>query len=1256
MATLALQAVGTAIGGPIGGFIGAKVGGLVDSAIFGGSTRLQDVIGPRLDNLKVQTSAYGEFIPQIFGNMRVGGNVIWATDIKEVETRTEQSAGGGKGVGGGETKQTTVTYDYFATLAIAICEGEIDEVVRVWADSKILTIDDLQNAKDKYEVHLGSEEQLPSDIIKDYSADPDNVPAYRGTAYIVIEDFPLADYGNRIPNFNFEVKRTVRPTPSVEDKITAITIIPGSGEFVYSNVPSYKYSVTLDENGQQVKTGTRRNVNIHNFENVANVTLALDQMQAAFPNLEWVSVVCNWFITSSDLATAQVIPKIEDSDNIVEPFGWSVGGYNRGNAQEVLRFENGALTYGGTPSDRSVLGLLQDLKARGYKVMFYPMPLVDTLATQPGETDKPWRGRLVPASEAECSDFFTRANGYNAFIRHYSQLNLNGTTLKALVDAFVIGSEMRGITEFHEGAHYHIGVHNLEALAQLVQQDLAGTGLDVKVTYAADWSEYHSIDGYYHLDHLWASPHIDMVGIDNYMPLTPDLDQSDITEEKIRNGWENDEGWDYYYLDSEARTGKTNYPIGNGLDPYAWKNIEQWWNTNHFHFQNLSNGTGWTPQMKPIWFTEFGFPSVDGAANQPNVFVDPTSVESFYPRGSKRRVDFLAQRQAVNASLDFWQAKNAEAGNAELVPLMFLWTWDARPYPYFPDLRHIWADGGNWRTGHWVTGKFGASNLGAIIANLLAQVGMSPDMYDVSSLVDPVEGFIINNRQTIRAHLEALRAVYFFDVVESNGRLKFIKRGQSVAQTIEHDDLVPGTDDDLRETVTIVRTQELELPDRVDVQYINRVNHYQAANQLAQRDEGSAEDKVTITAPIVFSDAQARSIAESILYAAWIGRLTYQFTLPPKYVLLEPSDVITLNVSGVAHRMRMVETTMARGGQQQVSAISEDISAYDFYTDPGDTVTDIEARAGTAESNVILLDLPALPNDTDDNGTLRAAFATEQENWRGAVLYQSTDGGENGGNNFSLFTSANALAVTGTALNALPAGPRNHWDTENTLRVALSHGALSSTSRLAVLNGANACVLGNEIIQFSTATLVEQNVYELSDLLRGRLGTEHEMANHAVGDAFVLLGSGVEKQTVPLNDIGLLRHYKAASLGQLLANVDEQTFTYAGVKFRPYAPVHITGERDGSDNLTIRWVRRTRINGAWRDAVDVPLGEESERYEVDIMDGATVVRTISSSVTECTYSAAEQVADFGAVQTEVAVRVYQLSAVVGRGVSGDGVV
>ena len=1235
--------VGFVLGGPSGAVLGANIGSMAAGAFFPKIPRVQHPTqeGPRLSDLRAQTPTNRKMIPKIYGTMRMAGNVIWSTDIKEVrveKTSTQTSSGGGKGGGGSTTtSQTNVTYEYFVTLAIAICEGPIDEVIRVWADSKVLTEDVLASAQGKYNIHLGTEEQLVDDIMAKYLPSG-TIPAYRGMAYVVIEDFPLAQYGNRIPNFTFEVRRTVKFTPSVEDKIKDIVMIPGAGEFVYGTKITTKQDGSF-AGGEFVPSGNKSSINMHNYEGKADVNLAIDQMLNVLPNLEWVAVVVTWFATSTDAGACEIIPKVEfQGTTQVLPADWNVAGIARENAEEILRFpleesqEIASPTYGGTPSDHTVLQLITELKSRGLSVMLYPMPFVDTITPIP----KPWRGRIIPASVSDANSWFTKTNGYNAFITHYANLT------KDKVDAFVIGSELIGMTGYSDSAGSYPAVDQLVNLAATVKTIM---GVSTNITYAADWSEYHSTDGWFNLDPLWASPNIDFVGIDSYFPLTDDLPQLQIIEDLIQQGWESGEGWDYYYTDSNARTGKTSY----GGDPtYAWKNLEHWWNSTHTNPD--SNITSWTAKMKPVWFTEFGFPSVDGCANQPNVFYDPTSSESFFPRGSKGRVDFQAQREALNATLDYLEDRTQESGNAELVPRRFLWTWDARPFSFWPDLEGVWQDSALWNTGHWVQGKLGNSTLGAIVVDLLQAAGLESADYDVTRLTDTVEGFILERPVTVRAALEYLTTSFFFDIVESDGILKCVSRGNESVELVPEDDLIPSAKDGTQNVLEIIRAQEMELPQRVNITYIDRPFNYDPVTQTSQRQTVKAVDQVSMNLPIVMGATLAKQISDITLYSAWKERVSFMLTLPPKYVRIEPTDIITVTVNGVAHEMRVLKTDMEANGVMKLSAVAEDISSYDFYTPPGETSSNIQAPTLVPDTLVQFIDAPPLPTDTSSNqGLLRIGVTGDGANWNGSAIYRSDDGGEGGGNNFNLLTGIDGAATFGAIVTNLSAGPFEIWDRVTQVEVALTAGSLASVTELAVLNGANVALIGEELVQFQNAQLIGERTYKLSQLLRGRQGTEWAIDSHSAGDRFVLLTPSLYSTDIANNLIGRELYYKAVSVGNSLGNTDEEAFTYTGRNLKPFAPVHVTGERDASGNLTISWIRRSRIDAEWRDGVGIPLGEESEAYQVDILDSANVVRTIEMTSPTANYSTADQIADFGSLQNSITVRIYQMSAVVGRG-------
>jgi hypothetical protein len=240
-------------------------------------------------------------------------------------------------------------------------------------------------------------------------------------------------------------------------------------------------------------------------------------------------------------------------------------------------------------------------------------------------------------------------------------------------------------------------------------------------------------------------------------------------------------------------------------------------------------------------------------------------------------------------------------------------------------------------------------------------------------------------------------------------------------------------------------------------------------------------------------------------------------------------------------------------------------------------------------------------------------------------------------------------ATFGAIITDLATGVSVTWDEFSEVEVLLSSGSLASVSELAVFNGANAALIGEELVQFQNAVLIGENTYRLSRLLRGRQGTEWAMGLHDPGDRFVLLSPALYTTAIANNLIGRELYYKTVSVGNSLGNTDELAFTYTGKNLKPFAPVHVTGVRDGSANLTISWVRRSRVDAEWRDGVDIPLGEESERYEVEIYSGLTLKRTLTATSPTVAYSAANQVTDFGSAQSSVSVKVYQLSAVVGRG-------
>ncbi len=192
MATVVLTVAGGLIGGPIGAAIGGQIGNAVDRAVLFAPKGRE---GPRLSDLKLQTSSYGTQVPKIFGTMRVAGSVIWATDL--IEHRS--TSGGGKG------RPSTTNYSYTASFAVALSARPVLGVGRIWADGQLLrgAAGDLKVATG-FRLYPGDEDQAPDPLIV-AAEGAGRAPAHRGIAYAVFEDLALADYGNRIPSLSFEL-------------------------------------------------------------------------------------------------------------------------------------------------------------------------------------------------------------------------------------------------------------------------------------------------------------------------------------------------------------------------------------------------------------------------------------------------------------------------------------------------------------------------------------------------------------------------------------------------------------------------------------------------------------------------------------------------------------------------------------------------------------------------------------------------------------------------------------------------------------------------------------------------------------------------------------------------------------------------------------------------------------------------------------------------------------------------------------------
>ena len=216
MTSLVLGSVGAVVGGLTGGVMGAQIGWLVGSLI-GNLIDPPKVEGPRRSDLKLQVSEYGKPIPRVFGTGRLAGNVIDQTDLQE-----HKETSGGKG------GPRVTTYTYSASFAISLCVGPIVGIYRIWADGRLIW-SQVSGEEMPCTLYLGTETQEPDPTFEAIHG-VGEVPAYRGTAYVVFADYMLTDFGDRIPALEFEVfteggdipwrVSTFDPWPDVSNSVT----------------------------------------------------------------------------------------------------------------------------------------------------------------------------------------------------------------------------------------------------------------------------------------------------------------------------------------------------------------------------------------------------------------------------------------------------------------------------------------------------------------------------------------------------------------------------------------------------------------------------------------------------------------------------------------------------------------------------------------------------------------------------------------------------------------------------------------------------------------------------------------------------------------------------------------------------------------------------------------------------------------------------------------------------------------------------
>ncbi|MGL5447077.1 MAG: baseplate multidomain protein megatron [Rhabdaerophilum sp.] len=1295
MATLAFQMIGATLGQTLGGGFGAILGraagglagAMLDRAVMGGGAR-RAIVGPRLNDLDGISASEGAPIPRAYGRVRLGGQVIWATEFEEETTVERSGTSGGKSTGMRQPEQKTIRYVYSANVAIGICEGPVAFVRRIWADGKPLDLAGLN-----YRIYTGESSQ-PADPLIVAKQGTTHVPAFRGLAYIVFERFSLAQFGNRLPQFSFEV---VRPMPGLPNRLRAINIIPGSTEFGYAT----------SEVREDFGYGNSRALNRSQWTHPTDWDAAIDDLQALCPNLERATLISSWFGDDLRADECRLEPRTERRNATTIGQEWEVCGLTRETALPVSDYE-GRPNYGGTPSDASVIAAIRDLKARGLKVALHPFILMDI----PVGNDKPspyggesqptfpWRGRItadlgpgqagsaavdaqiaVLVGAAHSSHFALAGDrviysgpeewSFRRMVLHHAVL----AQAAGGVDTFFIASELVGLTHLQGHAG---GYPMVQAMVGLLAELRGILGPSTRITYAADWTEYgsHVLGGgqqvRFPLDPLWAHPEIGAVAIDYYPPVSDwragddHLDATladnphdpDYLLDRIGAG----EAFDWYYSDANARQQQQRLPISDGAYNKPWvfrpKDLVGWWsNAHHERFGGVesTSSTGWGPASKPILLAEIGCPAVRFGANQPNVFPDPKSSENALPHFSNGARDDLIQRRLLEAMLDRFDITSPGHNSAHnplssvyggpMVASDFIapWAYDARPFPAFPALKSLWSDGPNWELGHWLNGRLEIAPIEELVQVILQDHRHVLPVF--GSVADSVDGYVIDRPMSARAAIEPL--VDSFGLIARIGPagLELAARPAEAAASIPRADLVLGEKRGAVE-IEISRREEVELPRSFRLGYFDPDRDFRRAVAEARREMSAAQREVSEEGAIITAAPMAQAMAERRLGDLWAAREQFRFALPPSYRALEVGDIADIETPSGFRQVRL--TRIVEGLERSCEAISFDRASGAAGPPVRLDVPDPSPPPlpGAAFVRFIELPLARIP----ESGPVVAI--TQANPWRPPYSIAEV---RTGGSLTSL-AEVTQPARIGSLVTPLEAGPIWRWDHAAQFDVMLESGALASVSAEMALAGTNALgVLGSdgliEIILFKQAQLIGERTYRLSGLVRGAgLSEGAAMRSIPAGALCFLLDDAVVDAGLAADRIGAPLELALVPFGRDIADPSSvrQSLTIAGRVYRPLAPVHPRARREAG-GVRIRFIRRARTGGDSWDLYEVPLGEDREEYRFEIRQGSTVKRLLTLTSPEFFYENADELADFGSAQSAIAVSIAQVSARVGPG-------
>ncbi len=1087
--------------------------------------------------------------------------------------------------------RTSRTFHYFASFAIAICEGAIQGVSRIWADGKLIL--DYREPPDAIttnhlptfrkdgvvtRVYLGTENQDPDGLMQ-LDKGEDSAPAHRGTAYVMFDSLPLADFGNRIPNINVEV---------VSDGTLSNKVFELAQQTTSANAIDRDAGIAYfyEAQGDRITA-----VNLADGNIVLGPVLGLN-------------------VTDSGIANGPTM--------VVDRQGFIWMPYLSGGFMRVAQIEPASLTVKRSIQVAST-GIGNNARAFGTYDISPPWPAE--------------RDRYLTMAVSTKLYLINRDTGYVfSILTSPAGLTIRQVAIAPNDDLWAIVNDNFDVLRTPQTRVYRITPHPPAMNAK--DNSPRYPGFDARKPVTVTLFDFTSDISY-----------------GAFIAVMPDELELLVFSQKNPPG------------DGSLPTGSgiAKYDISDPANPTLVDTTDiPTLNLEHSELPAITdfmhNRDGQTIGQGPLTNGEVVLRGTDTTGN-------------FWFRLRLGDLSEITPRRYW----DEWRTPNGPLPTGAFNNGF----WDSST-----DTGYVDITGGNAYIiplNRWIVDE--GVPLSRVCRDQSQRVGITSDKVDTTSFAPTDTTLGIGQTGPAVQTLRDLMRTYFFDGVESDFKMRFVKRKETDTPllTLTLPDL--GVQENEGEAVAYQdnRIQETELPERVDVKYFDLDRDHLVNTQESKRISLPAPTMFgranqLVEAPVVMQATPAKQTADRWLATLWTERTEVGFKTFLKHIRLDPTDIVTLNVGTAVFNVRLLQTLFGAALGIQCSGTGSDPEVITSNS-PGSTGGGFVLQdLFPIEPTLLFVLDTVLLNPGDDLGvTMYVGMAGRTgADWDGAVSTWSSDGGAT--KQFAASSTTPVLwGFATTTLADHPYSIWNTWDRVNTVDVFMANGvALQSATgatpedrELDVLtNGTNPAIIGQEIVNFADVQDLGSGNYRLSRFLRGRSGTEWANSLHTNFDQFIMLTQGLKPVYLPLSVLNKQVLFEATTIGSTKITGSVHLNTQAN-SLKPLAPVQVENTRNLTTRiLTLTWVRRSRVDffsgDDWRNNPDqtteMELGEASEAYEAILLDptGATEMvgrQVLGAPIAEFTEAEilSAGYADFESDTLEFVV--YQMSEAVGRGFS-----